>query len=134
MDFKSNETVLRDKKITIKTTEKEREEIHKIAKRLGYSSTSKYMLEVAKNPVVFIEQMDQFQEINTNVSRIGTNINQIARKVNSNEYVMYDDLQEIMNNQYQLQAYLKLIKEFYFFEKSNLKEMFQYGDNEDSSH
>lgn len=119
---------LKNKKITVKTTEKERELIHEIATVLGYKSTSKYMIEVAKNPVVFVETFDQFQEIGINISRIGTNINQIARRVNTNDYVMKQDLIEILNNQRRLQAYLKLIKEFYFFEKSNLKEMYKYGD------
>lgn len=128
MKFNNNKE-LKNKRINIKTTEKEREEIHGIAKKLGYSSTSKYMLEVAKNPVIFLETVDQFQEMATNISRIGTNINQVARRVNTNEYVMQEDLKEIMENQYQLRAYLQLIKEFHFFEKTNLKEIYKYGDN-----
>lgn len=122
------EKTIKDKYLKIRISSEERDRIHEISSVLGYKSTSKYMLEMAKNPVVFIEQIDQFQEMNTHVSRIGTNINQIARKVNTNEYVMQQDLKEVLENQRQLRAYLKLIKEFYFFEKSTLKGMYKYGD------
>lgn len=127
----NNNDKIKNKKITIKTTENERNKIHEIAKKLGYRSTSKYLLDVAKNPVIFIEDPSKYIELTTNISRIGTNINQVARKVHSFDYVMQEDLQEILKHQLKLEAYLMLIDEFHFFEKTTLKEMYKYGDTYD---
>lgn len=128
MRYKKSNSEIKDKKITIKVTENERNNIHDIAKTLGYKSTSKYLLKVGENPVVFVGKPDQFDEMNTQISKIGTNINQIARKVNTNNRIDREYLEEIIKNQNQLRAYLKLIKEFHFFEKTTLKEMYKYGD------
>ena len=124
---------MRDKKFSIKVTAEERNQLHEIAENTGYNSTSKYVLDCALDPVLFIENIKPFLEIESQIARIGTNINQVARKVNTLDYVMNEDLNEIKRNQVQLRAYIKLLKDFRFFEKANVEEIYRHGDNKNSS-
>lgn len=113
----------------MRVTEEERSQLHAIAEKYGYKSTSKYMLDCALNPVLFVENVAPFLEIESQIARIGTNINQIARKVNTLDYAMQEDLKEIKKNQLQFRSYMKLLKDFRFFEKANVEEIYNDGDD-----
>lgn len=120
---------IKEKQINVRVTEFERDQLHDLAEKFGYNSTSKYLLECGLNPVLFVENIKPFLDIESQISRIGTNINQVARKVNGLDYVMKEDLNEIKRNQLQLRAYLKLLKDFRFFEKTNVEEIYADGDD-----
>lgn len=122
------------KQLHLRVTAEERKQLHVIAEKFGYKSTSKYMLDCALDPVLFVENVKPFLELESHIARIGTNINQVARKVNTLDYVMQEDLNDIKKNQLQLRSYIKLLKDFRFFEKANVEENYTHGDNEDSSY
>lgn len=124
---------VKEKQVHLRVTVNEREQLHAIADKFGYKSTSKYMLDCSLDPVLFVENIKPFLEIESHIARIGTNINQVARKVNTLDYVMNEDLNEIKRNQVQLRAYIKLLKDFRFFEKASVKEIYTHGDNKNSS-
>lgn len=124
---------LKDKFLSIKVSAKEREEIQKIAKVLGFKSTAQYLLAVAKNQVLFVGPEDPFAELETRISQIRSNINQVVRKADMSNPVVRQEVEEILKTQYTLEAYPQLIKEFYKFEKEMLKGIYKYGDNENSS-
>lgn len=119
----------KEKSFLLRVTPSELKKLHELAEKNNYSSTSKYILDCSFNPVLFVENIKPFIDIETNIAKIGTNINQIARKVNTLDYVMHDDLKEIKKNQLQLRAYLKLLKDFRFFEKAVIEERYTDGDD-----
>lgn len=121
--FKDIDNNTKDKYFKIRLTQQDKDKLHELAKNAGYKSTSKYVLECALNPVLYIENSKPFIDTNTHLSRIGTNINQIARRVHTREYVLEDDLKEIKALLLQQREYIKLLKNFQFYEKSNIEKI-----------
>lgn len=120
---------LKNKKITIKVDLETREELHALAEKAGYNSMSQYMLDCSLNPVLYIEDPGPFIETNTHLNRIGVNINQIARKVNTRDYVLEKDLKEIKNLLLQQREYLKLLRDFQYYEKSSINKIERFKSN-----
>src|SRR5699024_11456811 len=49
----------KDKNIIIRVSEKERNELHELARKSGYKSTSKYLIDCAKDPVIFMRSEER---------------------------------------------------------------------------
>lgn len=122
---------LKNKYFKLRVTESEREKLHALANAAGYKSTSQYMLDRALNPVMYVEDPSPFMNTNLHLGRIGTNINQIARKVHTRDFVLEEDLKEIKKLLLQQREYIKLLKEFRFFEKKRIDEIERLRENGD---
>ena len=75
-------------------------------KRSGLNSRSEYIRELIRFGFTYTVEYSHIQEANMQLSKIGTNINQIAKKVNENQPLLASDitlLKEYMEMIWQLQ-------------------------------
>lgn len=75
-------------------------------KRSGLNSRSEYIRELIRFGFTYTVEYSHIQEANMQLSKIGTNINQIAKKVNENQPLLASDitlLKEYMEKIWQLQ-------------------------------
>ena len=77
----------RDKTLTIRVTEKEKDYIKKRAKKAGLSTTD-YMVRLSLETPIFMPV--NMQPFLLELKRIGNNINQLTTKVNSNVFSSYN--------------------------------------------
>lgn len=117
------DNTIKDKFFKIRITQKEKDKLHELAKSAGFPSTSQYVLTCALNPVLYVGNTHPFIDTDTHLSRIGTNINQIARRVHTREYVLEEDLKEIKALLLQQREYIKLLKDFQFYEKTSIDKL-----------
>ncbi|MDK6679222.1 MULTISPECIES: plasmid mobilization relaxosome protein MobC [unclassified Aerococcus] len=121
------------KTIHLKVTEKQREQIHKFAEKCGYSSTSKFILDCIYDPVLFVEDVSEYAKLNTNINRAATNVNQIAKRVNINEFAMMEDIKEVKECILQMKAFCMYLNRIRHFEKQKLMEFYSNGHYNNSS-
>ena len=114
----------KDKNIIIRVSEKERNELHKLARKSGYKSTSKYLIDCAKDPVIFMDNLTPFYEYLSEVSRIGTNVNQVVKHVNYYGQVQPNDVRELQSEIAKMKSILNTIYEQYSSEKKLLKRQY----------
>ena len=114
----------KDKNIIIRVSEKERNELHKLARKSGYKSTSKYLIDCAKNPVIFMDNLTPFYDYLSEVSRIGTNVNQVVKHVNYYGQVQPNDVRELQSEIAKMKSILNTIYEQYSSEKKLLKRQY----------
>lgn len=100
----------KDKGIYIKVTAEQRALLHGLSKSLGYKSLSKYMVSRALTPVVFIKRHKPYAQFIGQISKIGFNINQIAKKVNTFDKVMDSDIEELKNKINEMENIINLIE------------------------
>lgn len=117
------DNTIKDKFFKIRLTQKEKDKLHELAKSAGFNSTSRYILACALNPVLYVGNAKPILVTNTHLSRIGTNINQIARRVHTREYVLEEDLKEIKALLLQQREYIKLLKDFQFYEQTSIDKL-----------
>lgn len=131
----------KDKNIIIRVSEKERNELHKLARKSGYKSTSKYLIDCAKDPVIFMDNLTPFYEYLSEVSRIGTNVNQVVKHVNYYGQVQPNDVRELQSEIAKMKSILNTIYEQYSSEKKllkrqyntrNMSEDWAYGNDKNS--
>lgn len=92
----------RPKQMKFRVTEKEKEMILENTKKLGFKSFDKYARKMLLDGyVINLKSADDetLDHLMAEVSRIGNNINQIARRVNSNQNIYESDIQEIKRGQ-----------------------------------
>lgn len=77
----------RDKTLTIRVTEKEKEYIKKRAKKAGLSTTD-YMVRLSLETAIHVPT--DMQPFLLELKRIGNNINQLTTKVNSKVFSSYN--------------------------------------------
>src|SRR5699024_1249941 len=114
----------KDKNIIIRVSEKERNELHELARKFGYKSTSKYLIDCAKAPVIFMDNLTPFYEYLSEVSRIGTNVNQVVKHVNYYGQVQPNDVRELQSEIAKMKSILNTIYDQYSSEKKLLKRQY----------
>ena len=114
----------KDKNIIIRVSENERNELHELARKSGYKSTSKYLIDCAKDPVIFMDNLTPFYEYLSEVSRIGTNINQVVKHVNYYGQVQPNEVRELQAEIAEMKAILSNIYDQYAREKKLLKRQY----------
>lgn len=100
----------KDKGIYIKITAEQRALLHDLSKSLGYNSLSKYMISQALSPVVFIKRHKPYAQFIGEVSKIGFNVNQIAKKVNTFDKAMDSDIEELKSEINEMKNIINLIE------------------------
>ena len=114
----------KDKNIIIRVSEKERNELHEMARKSGYKSTSKYLIDCAIDPVIFMDNLTPFYEYLSEVSRIGTNVNQVVKHVNYYGQVQPNDIRELQDDIAEMKSILSTIYDQYSTEKKLLKRQY----------
>jgi len=84
----------KESRLVVRLTEKEIESFHLQAKQKGFPTTSNYVRYLFKNDKTDIEQRNiskKYKEIlNFNLSKIGTNLNQVAKSLNNKMFIEFD--------------------------------------------
>lgn len=114
----------KDKNIIIRVSENERNELHEMARKSGYKSTSKYLIDCAIDPVIFMDNLTPFYEYLSEVSRIGTNVNQVVKHVNYYGQVQPNDVRELQEDISEMKSILSTIYDQYSSEKKLLKRQY----------
>lgn len=114
----------KDKNIIIRVSEKERNELHEMARKSGYKSTSKYLIDCAIDPVIFMDNLTPFYEYLSEVSRIGTNVNQVVKHVNYYGQVQPNDVRELQDDIAEMKSILSTIYDQYSTDKKLLKRQY----------
>ncbi|MCD8214089.1 MAG: MobC family plasmid mobilization relaxosome protein [Clostridiales bacterium] len=95
----------------IRLTAEEKEAIKEKMKTVGMTNMSKFVrLALEVNPVVSLD-MNGIYKLAYEVNRIGNNINQIAKHVNTTRNLYKNELDNIANELHQLNHFINLIKE-----------------------
>lgn len=102
--------------------EEEMEELNRRFNRSGYKTKREFYLDsIMKNRIISIDVSGEFakelRELQTLVSRNASNINQIARHVNTSAFVEVDLLEEIKMD---LQIEMQMLFEFRSMVSNNL--------------
>ena len=105
--------------IHFRITEEDKEFIKNKATELGYKTVSAFLVASAKSHFKVQVDMTSYQKINTEINYIGRNINQVARKINTDGYYTDVDLEQIKNYQKQIIALQK--KEYKRLQEIGLK-------------
>lgn len=84
----------RKKQIHIFLSEDELNIVDENSKYSGITR-SEYIRSLIKNGVVIHYEMQGIKDIMYELNKIGTNINQVARKVNENDIATYNEIQEL---------------------------------------
>ena len=82
----------RDKNIFIRVTEIEKEIIKRKSISAGYKTINSYAHNMLLNGIIIKVDLKEILKLNTEINKIGTNINQIAYKANSSNRVTPDDI------------------------------------------
>lgn len=101
----------RPKQLLIMVTEDEKDKIQNNAKSLGFNNVGAYARKMMLDGyVINLQSADDkdLKQLMSEVSRIGNNINQIAKGINSNHRVYESDLKEIKNGQ---DTIIRLVRE-----------------------
>lgn len=89
---------LRKKRIHFMVNDYEHELIMRHVKESGAGTIREYMLNMALNGCIVNVNFDELHEANYELKKIGTNINQIAHKVNSNDEVTANDVKQLQED------------------------------------
>ena len=89
---------LRSNQLNIRITDYEKEVIMAQYNKSGKNSLREYVVEAAMNSYVIHVDYKEIKEVAYEMNKIGTNINQIAHKVNSADRVLKEDLQELQED------------------------------------
>lgn len=106
-----DKSIKKDKTIHIKVTQQQRDYLHRLSDKLGYKSLSKYMLDRAKSPIIFIRNDKAYRNTATQISRIGYNVNQVATKVNTFDEVQSQDIKILQSEIKKLKKQLAQIED-----------------------
>ncbi|KAB6101775.1 plasmid mobilization relaxosome protein MobC [Turicibacter sanguinis] len=101
----------RPKQMMFRVTEKEKEMILNNSEKLGFKKFENYARKMLIDGyVINLQSADDkdLKQLMSEVSRIGNNINQIAKGINSNHRVYESDLKEIKNGQ---DTIIRLVRE-----------------------
>lgn len=107
----------KNQKIEIRCTEKEKRQIQENAAKLNYPSVSRYMLDICQSPTLFVEDPSGYLKIYGEVNKIGTNINQIAKYVNTYKTVTADELITVKKELNKIKMHLESLRMYRHFEK-----------------
>lgn len=89
---------IRKKRIHFMVNDYEHELIMQHVKESGSSTIREYMLDMALKGCVVNVNFDELREVNYELKKIGTNINQIAHKVNTNDAATVSDVKKLQED------------------------------------
>lgn len=87
----------RDKQLNIRVTEWEYQLIQERMKKSGSASLREYMVDAATNGFLINVDYSDIKNLAYEINKIGTNINQIAHKINSENVVYKSELEDIQD-------------------------------------
>lgn len=87
----------RDKEIKVRATEYEYRLIRERMKQSGANSLNQYMLKSAIDGYIINVDYSDFKQLIFEINKIGTNINQIAHKVNSENQIYKTEIDELQD-------------------------------------
>ena len=85
----------RDKRLTIRLTEDELNTIKTRMKLAGNRNTTDFILTCVCTNTINVIDTVPLLSVKTELSKIGNNVNQIARVANSTKSIHYDDVQKL---------------------------------------
>lgn len=88
---------VRDKQMNIRVTEYERQLIQERVEKSGATSLTEYLLDTALDGYIINVDYSDIKALAYEINKIGTNINQIAHRVNSNDAVSRRDIKEVQD-------------------------------------
>ena len=89
---------VRDKQMSIRVTEYERQMIQDRVEKSGATSLTEYLLDTALDGYIINVDYSDIKSLTYEINKIGTNINQIAHRVNSsNDAVSQRDIKEVQD-------------------------------------
>lgn len=91
----SSEYEKMDERIEIRLTKSEKNRIRRYAAESSHKTLSSYTRDRLLHPVLFVENPEPYSKVAYELNRIGTNINQIARRVNTHDEVTKNDMEEL---------------------------------------
>jgi uncharacterized protein YaaN involved in tellurite resistance len=83
---------LRPYNIHVMVTEEEKNIIEERCKLAGFKNTGAYMRKIAIDGRIFKIDHAPLQELSSHMTRVSTNINQIAKRVNSTDSIYKNDV------------------------------------------
>lgn len=89
---------LREKKITVRVTDYEYQQIMERMKKSGSSSLSEYIIDAATNGFLINVDYSDIKALAYEINRIGNNINQIAHKINAEGSIYKGEIKEVQEN------------------------------------
>lgn len=107
--MKNKRNRLRNKQIKFWVTEEERLLIEEKKQLSGFKKQGAYIRKMAIDGIIYKLDNKPLRELNTKLTRTSTNINQIAKRVNSTDSIYAEDVKEIkemMKEIWQLQKYI----------------------------
>lgn len=103
----------RNQQVKFYVTEEERNLIENKMKESGIKNMGAYLRKIAIDGHIFILDNMPLKEMNTNMTRFGSNMNQIAKRVNSTNAIYKEDMEEIK----------EMMKELWQLQKSILSKL-----------
>ena len=100
----------RTEPIQVYLSKKEREKLDSLCKKGGTSYAVLFRKWIMETEIRERPSAD-FMALSTSIDRLGTNINQIAKKANTNNSVSYADLKEVASNMRMIRAEMNAWKE-----------------------
>ena len=85
----------RPNNIHVMVTDEEKRLIEEKRTLAGFSNTGAYMRKIAIDGRIFKLDPAPLQDVSSKMTRISTNINQIAKRVNSTDSIYKDDIIEL---------------------------------------
>lgn len=95
MAKKTKKYRVRDRNIHIMVTDYEYELIHQRMKASGKRTLREYLIDMAVNGYLIKVDYSEMKKLVYEINKIGTNINQIAYKANSTNYISQIDIDEL---------------------------------------
>lgn len=89
---------LREKKITVRVTDYEYQQIMERMEKSGSSSLSEYIIDAATNGFLINVDYSDIKALAYEINRIGNNINQIAHKINAEGSIYKGEIKEVQEN------------------------------------
>ena len=95
----------RDQQMLLRFTSEEKEFFETLFKKSRFTNRNDFIIHLLRNrKIINIRLNDgQLNQMHTDLSQIGNNINQIARRINSTNSVYQDDINDILEIKNQLE-------------------------------
>lgn len=99
---------LKKNQINFRVSDKEKEMILRKFKNSGFEKFKDYCCHMLTYGVIFKVDTEELERVSYEINKIGTNINQIAYKINLSGNIYENDIEEIKNSLLYLNNFLKI--------------------------